>query len=38
MLGKEPAQARSLLDEAHAVCPYSRATSGNISQEVALVE
>lgn len=29
--------AQSLLDQAHALCPYSRATRGNITQEVVLV-
>lgn len=29
--------ARSLLEEAHQLCPYSRATQGNITQEVVLV-
>lgn len=29
--------AQQLVDDAHAGCPYSRATRGNISQEVVLV-
>ena len=31
-----PEQARELLDAAHQVCPYSRATRGNISVELRL--
>jgi len=34
----DPATARELLDAAHAMCPYSRATRGNIPAEVVLVE
>lgn len=34
----EPSTARELLDAAHAMCPYSRATRGNIPAEVVLVE
>ena len=29
-----PEQARELVDAAHQVCPYSRATTGNISVEL----
>lgn len=36
--GVDPATARGLLDGAHAACPYSRATRGNIRQDVALVD
>jgi Ohr subfamily peroxiredoxin len=36
--GVEPATAQELLDAAHAMCPYSRATRGNISTEVTLVD
>jgi Ohr subfamily peroxiredoxin len=32
----QPAQARELVDAAHQVCPYSRATRGNISVELRL--
>ncbi|WP_432564380.1 organic hydroperoxide resistance protein [Kineococcus sp. SYSU DK003] len=35
--GVEEALARELLDAAHAGCPYSRATRGNVVQEVVLV-
>jgi len=31
-----PEQARELVDAAHQVCPYSRATRGNISVELRL--
>ena len=31
-----PEQARNLVDTAHQVCPYSRATRGNISVELRL--
>jgi Ohr subfamily peroxiredoxin len=34
----EPGTARELLEAAHAMCPYSRATRGNIPSEVVLVE
>jgi lipoyl-dependent peroxiredoxin len=36
--GVEPTQARKILDTAHELCPYSRATRGNILQEVVLVD
>ncbi len=36
--GVEPDQARRLLDRAHAVCPYSNATRGNIDVTVILHE
>jgi lipoyl-dependent peroxiredoxin len=32
----QPEQARDLVDAAHQVCPYSRATRGNISVELRL--
>jgi Ohr subfamily peroxiredoxin len=32
----QPEQARELVDAAHQVCPYSRATRGNISVELRL--
>jgi osmotically inducible protein OsmC len=32
------AEATELVEAAHAVCPYSRATKGNISVEVVAVE
>jgi lipoyl-dependent peroxiredoxin len=35
--GMEHAQAQQLADAAHGVCPYSRATRGNIDVEVAVV-
>lgn len=34
----EPALARTLIDEAHANCPYSKATRGNINVTLKLVE
>jgi Ohr subfamily peroxiredoxin len=34
----ERATARELLEAAHALCPYSRATRGNIPSEVVLVD
>jgi Ohr subfamily peroxiredoxin len=36
--GVEHETAQGLLKSAHELCPYSRATRGNISQEVVLVE
>jgi osmotically inducible protein OsmC len=36
--GVDRATAQGLLDAAHAVCPYSRATRGNITQEVSLID
>ncbi|MCK9894383.1 organic hydroperoxide resistance protein [Frankia sp. AgB32] len=36
--GLEPAAGQELLDAAHAVCPYSRATRGNISSQVVLID
>ncbi|ABW09482.1 organic hydroperoxide resistance protein [Frankia sp. Mgl5] len=36
--GVDPATGRELLDLAHAKCPYSRATRGNIAAEVTLVD
>nr|MDT0664557.1 organic hydroperoxide resistance protein [Micromonospora sp. DSM 115978] len=36
--GVELATAQQLLDAAHQLCPYSRATRGNIPSEVVLVE
>lgn len=35
--GVDPSVAQELLEAAHAGCPYSKATRGNISQEVVLV-
>ena len=35
--GVEPAQARELMEQAHTVCPYSRATKGNIDAELSIV-
>ncbi|HEY7939938.1 MAG TPA: organic hydroperoxide resistance protein [Acidimicrobiales bacterium] len=36
--GLDHATASALVDEAHKVCPYSRATRGNIAVEVSCVE
>ena len=36
--GLEPAVAAKLVDDAHAVCPYSRATRGNIEVEVGAID
>lgn len=36
--GLDTAAAQELLEAAHAVCPYSRATRGNIASEVVVVE
>ncbi len=36
--GVDAATGRDLLDAAHQVCPYSRATSGNIPVELVFVE
>ena len=35
--GMDQAQAKELVDTAHQVCPYSKATRGNIEVEVKLV-
>jgi Ohr subfamily peroxiredoxin len=35
--GVEPNIARALIDEAHEICPYSRATRGNIEVTIELV-
>ena len=35
--GLEESVARELLDAAHQTCPYSRATRGNVVQELVLV-
>ena len=35
--GVDPKVARTLVDEAHQTCPYSRATRGNIDVEINLV-
>jgi len=35
--GMEPATAQRLIEATHQVCPYSRATHGNISVETTLV-
>ena len=34
--GLDPAVARALIAEAHQICPYSKATRGNIAVELAL--
>ena len=34
--GLDPAVARSVVDGAHQLCPYSRATRGNIAVELSL--
>ncbi|HUR21771.1 MAG TPA: Ohr family peroxiredoxin [Vicinamibacterales bacterium] len=36
--GVDPAAGRSLIDEAHQTCPYSKATRGNIDVAIRLVE
>lgn len=36
--GVDPQVAKGLLDQAHQVCPYSKATRGNVSSTVRLVE
>jgi osmotically inducible protein OsmC len=36
--GVAPETARTLLEAAHQACPYSRATRGNINQQVVLVD
>lgn len=36
--GLEPDVAQGLVDQAHQMCPYSRATRGNIDVEVLLVQ
>lgn len=35
--GLDPAVAREIVDAAHQVCPYSKATRGNIDVEINLV-
>src|SRR5262245_26767176 len=35
--GVDPQAARSILDGAHQICPYSKATRGNINVEINLV-
>lgn len=35
--GVEPDVAQSLIDEAHQICPYSKATRGNIDVTIKLV-
>jgi lipoyl-dependent peroxiredoxin len=35
--GLEPEVARSIVDEAHQICPYSKATRGNIPVEINVV-
>lgn len=37
IVGVEPDVAKELVDAAHQVCPYSRATRGNINVELNLV-
>ncbi|WP_421578219.1 organic hydroperoxide resistance protein [Shinella sp. M31] len=34
--GMDPDQARTLIDAAHQICPYSKATRGNIAVELRL--
>ena len=34
--GLDPAAARTLIAQAHQICPYSKATRGNIAVELAL--
>jgi len=34
--GLDPSVARAVVDAAHAICPYSKATRGNVSVEVNL--
>lgn len=34
--GMDPGQARTLIDAAHQICPYSKATRGNIAVELRL--
>jgi osmotically inducible protein OsmC len=36
--GVDRGTAREFFDQAHAIGPYSRATSGNITQDVTLVD
>jgi len=38
MPGVEPSRARELLEQADSVCPYSRATHGNVAHTVTLVD
>ena len=35
--GLDPAVAREIVDAAHQICPYSKATRGNIDVEINLV-
>lgn len=35
--GMDPAQAQTIVDQAHQVCPYSNATRGNIAVTITLV-
>jgi lipoyl-dependent peroxiredoxin len=35
--GVEPEVARALVDEAHQICPYSKATRGNIDVAINVV-
>lgn len=35
--GMDPAEAQTLIDRAHIVCPYSNATRGNIDVRLSLV-
>lgn len=35
--GIEPAAARAIVEDAHQICPYSKATRGNIAVELNLV-
>jgi osmotically inducible protein OsmC len=34
--GLDPGVARTIVDGAHQLCPYSRATRGNIAVEITL--
>lgn len=36
--GMDPAQVQELLDGAHAMCPYSKATRNNIPVEIAVAD
>jgi osmotically inducible protein OsmC len=36
--GVEPDQARTILEKAHEVCPYSEATRGNLDVQLSLAE
>ena len=36
--GVEPEMAQKLVDRAHAICPYSRATKGNVEVPIRVVD